>query len=322
MTDFEHVIVGGCPRSGTTGFLDCMNRSEAIAIIPEYNLLRMYQALDVLFLKSRVNKKKSWVGDINRQHRDGEVLVGKFAKFIPQPEVCLRPLVALLFSQTFDKKPSIIGDKYPFYWHLDLDTLRSLSGETLKIIHISRNPLSIINSYHHRMMLKRKGLDIWPYNNKWDPLIHWCESWSALCQGMNRKSSDFLSVKYEDLLGVNSNTYWKNVGEFLGVEDPSVFAVIVDQMNGSIEAEQAPPSVPAIFIELSRDWNSMSLEMCLKKYPPRSLYVAVALKMIQQGSILSLIRSFAWRPLRSWLRRKITLRVVDLRNVVVFDRFD
>ena len=43
------LIVGGCPRSGTTGLMDALNADPRIGLIPEYNSEKLFRYLDWFF---------------------------------------------------------------------------------------------------------------------------------------------------------------------------------------------------------------------------------------------------------------------------------
>lgn len=196
------VIVGGCPRSGTTGLMNYLNNTGQVALIPEYGTERLMRTLSLLFYKQKNIMRKSWIGSINNSERKDTVNVGSFIKYVPQEETSKDPLLTTLYNTTFANSPHFLGEKFPRYWQQDLRFIAS-QVSSLTVIHIFRNPLKVFLSYKRRSELKQQDLDLWTYDNKFNAAVDLIFAFEGFFK-TSKSGIPVVPVKYEDLQDTSS----------------------------------------------------------------------------------------------------------------------
>lgn len=216
---FNWLVIGGCPRSGTTALLDCLNHHNNIGLIPEYNFFKVIDDFEKIFYKEENSRKKLWIENINSNKRDekAKVLLKDFLQFIPQKEKHLKPLIHSLFQHVFSEKKDlkVIGEKLPLYFKQPQDKLnKALSN--IKYIHLFRNPLWVMNSFQHRTNLTKQKKDLWKHNDLNKSMDLWLESIRFYRQ--NKNKLEILPLKYEDFF-VNPDITYKKIFDFIEVEN-------------------------------------------------------------------------------------------------------
>ena len=262
----EFLVVGGCPRSGTTALLSLLNACEDIGLIPEYNLPNAVKNIEKLFYKEKSIAGKQWIGDINANQREGaDILVGDFLKYVPSEDKSFHAMNRFFFESVFGRSLKIVGEKLPRYWDFDIDYLNAKVGP-IKIIHIVRDPMVVMNSFMHRARLTEQKKDQWKYNDIRGACNLWSKAWNVMVAMKQKMQEQMLIVRYEDFFDKPAETEAK-LGAFLGV-DSSNFLSFVGEKQGELTAftDYEREIALSMFGELHRSWDQ-GLEQLMKQYP-------------------------------------------------------
>lgn len=265
----DWLIIGGCPRSGTTGLMASLNNLPAIGLFPEYGSERLLRSLDTIFFKERVIQRKSWVGDINLNAGNStEVLTSKFIDFVPRYREDFDPLLLSIYTRVFGDELRLLGEKYPQYWTQDLEYIRSHTRK-LKIIHLIRHPASVIASYEHRRKNTIEGKDIWPRTSIYDGIWDWCEA--TLHAYRVQANEDTLIVKYEELF--DGGNGFRRISSFLGL--PEVKSITLGPPRVIKDTQIMQPKVRRIYEqvlqETASEWGASSESVLLEKFGKKNL---------------------------------------------------
>lgn len=212
-TRFRWLIIGGCPRSGTTLLNLLLNSHPAIKITNEVSLSRLLTKIRGLYYreakaKSAIVRKKS-----KKELWETETIVS----YIPQFEISGIRVLETMYEEQFSGSGELqyLGDKYPRYYVEDLEAVRETLGD-LKVIHISRNPIHVINSMMRRAKNAKKGQDSWSTHESIEEGIHeWVAAWRYAVS--RRVDPTFIHLKYEELLFETSKAI-EAIGSFLDVD--------------------------------------------------------------------------------------------------------
>ena len=278
---------GGCPRSGTTAFLEVFNEHPNIGMFPEYNFFTLIEKFDDLFYKEANTRSKGWIGNINVHDRPGATVITKdFLRYIPQREKGhQRTVIKSLFEAVFpDKDLTVIGEKLPFYFTQDIYKLNKRVGP-IKFVHITRNPLWVINSFRHRTKLVEQGKDLWKYRDFNEACNIWISAWNFLVKAVEEskghRSRKFLSSESGvtgelDILPIKYEAFFddpiksrKEVFAFLYVNDHDV-RNFAGEKYGELNAltEQEYDNVTRLFKPLIDNWDAMSMQELLEFHGP------------------------------------------------------
>ena len=182
----------------------------------EQNLAQLSKRVDSLFYREKKvlsvidrekGKKESWW--------DKESVLDDVIKSSSK-----NAILSLLYKETFANKKNIeelsyLGDKQPLYWQKDWCNLSEYLQP--KVIHISRSPAAVLNSYRRRAANTKKGTDYWKQSDDiYDVLTQWKQS-LLVCSQMTGKY-DCLHITYEDFLQETSSVLQK-VSSFLAVDN-------------------------------------------------------------------------------------------------------
>lgn len=254
-------ILGGCPRSGTTGLMNFINATSNAGLFPEYNLERTLRSINLLFYKEANISRKSWIKDINNSVRNDIVEVGKFLKYIPRKDDHRDKYLKKLFELVFEKDCQIIGEKYPKYWQQDLSYLFE-ELPSMEILHIFRNPKDVMLSYQHRVQLTKKGLDEWSSMNKYLGFLDQINSFETFLR-LRSEGKKIIALKYEDLQKENSESHEK-ISAFFGIEDRGH---ILLPNKGQRKVEMIDEDQEEIFAKIFGDiiniWDSKKIDEIL-----------------------------------------------------------
>ena len=217
----EWLIAGGCPRSGTTllGFL--LNTHPEVRVANELSIAQLLDRVRDLFyregsVKGVIDRKKGKKENWSRE----DILA-----LTPTFDACAHPVVDALFASTFgaaagDDAATIryFGDKLPKYYDQRFDEVQKfLPG--IRVIHVSRHPLDVVNSMLRRSRNSREGTDYWRPDQTIDAaLIDWIRGWNFIVPAAKRDPKHFLHVKYEDLVFTPKKEL-ETISAFLGVEN-------------------------------------------------------------------------------------------------------
>ena len=264
----QWICNGGCPRSGTTAFLEVFNQHPNIGMFPEYNFFRLIEYFDEIFYKEANTREKGWIGNINANDRPGATVITKdFLRYIPQKEKGhQRHIIKSLFEAVFpDKDLKVIGEKLPFYFQQDIYKLNKRVGP-IKFVHITRNPIWVINSFRHRTKLVEQGKDLWKYRSFEEAINIWISAWNFMIA--NSDDLDILPVKYEDFFTYPIESK-REVFDFLGVEDYAV-RDFAGEKYGDLNAltNEEYDVCRRLFAPLIRDWDTMAMNDLILSHGP------------------------------------------------------
>ena len=264
----QWICTGGCPRSGTTAFLEVFNQHPNIAMFPEYNFFTLIDSFDQLFYKEVNTISKGWIGNINVNERPGATVITKdFLKYIPQKEKGhQRHVIKALFEAVFPNKDlKVIGEKLPFYFQSDLYKLNKRVGP-IKYIHLTRNPLWVINSFRHRAKLSEEGKDLWKYRSFGEACDIWMEAWNFLVNA--RHHLDILPIKYEHFFDDPFDAR-NEVFNFLNLSDYNVMD-FSGQKYGDLDAltSKEYSLLEKLFDPLILNWETMSMNELIDFHGP------------------------------------------------------
>ena len=264
----QWICNGGCPRSGTTAFLEVFNQHPNIAMFPEYNFFTLIDKFDDLFYKEANTRSKGWIGDINANDRPGSTVITKdFLKYIPQKELGhQRIVIKSMFEAVFPGKDlHVIGEKLPFYFQQDIYKLNKRVGP-IKFIHITRNPLWVINSIRHRTKLVEQGKDLWKYRDFNEACNIWISAWNFLISAS--EELDILPIKYEDFFDDPIKAR-KEVFNYLKLSDYNV-RNFAGKKYGELHAltTEEYDNINNLFEPLIRNWDLMSMKELLDFHGP------------------------------------------------------
>lgn len=264
----QWICNGGCPRSGTTAFLEVFNQHPNIAMFPEYNFFTLIDKFDDLFYKEANTRSKGWIGNINANDRPGSTVITKdFLKYIPQKELGhQRIVIKSMFEAVFPGKDlKVIGEKLPFYFQQDIYKLNKRVGP-IKFIHITRNPLWVINSFRHRTKLVDQGKDLWKFRDFNEACNIWISAWNFLISAYDEL--DILPIKYEDFFDDPIKAR-KEVFNYLKLSDYDV-RNFAGKKYGELHALTTDEydNINKLFEPLIRNWDLMSMKELLDFHGP------------------------------------------------------
>ena len=264
----QWICNGGCPRSGTTAFLEVFNQHPNIGMFPEYNFFTLIEKFDDIFYKEANTREKGWIGNINANDRPGATVITKdFLRYIPQKEKGhQRHIIKSLFEAVFpDKDLKVIGEKLPFYFQQDIYKLNKRVGP-IKFVHITRNPLWVINSFRHRTKLVEQGKDLWKYRDFEEAINIWISAWNFMIA--NSDDLDILPIKYENFFTYPIESR-REVFDFLELEDYAV-RDFAGEKYGDLNAltKEEYDVCRRLFAPLIRDWDTMAMNDLILSHGP------------------------------------------------------
>ena len=264
----QWICNGGCPRSGTTAFLEVFNQHPNIGMFPEYNFFTLIEKFDDIFYKEANTREKGWIGNINANDRPGATVITKdFLRYIPQKGMGhQRHIIKSLFEAVFpDKDLKVIGEKLPFYFQQDIYKLNKRVGP-IKFVHITRNPLWVINSFRNRTKLVEQGKDLWKYRDFEEAINIWISAWNFMIA--NSDDIDILPIKYEDFF-THPIEARREVFDFLELEDYAV-RDFAGEKYGDLNAltNEEYEVCQRLFAPLIRDWDDMNMKDLITSHGP------------------------------------------------------
>ena len=264
----QWICNGGCPRSGTTAFLEVFNQHPNIGMFPEYNFFTLIEKFDDIFYKEANTREKGWIGNINANDRPGATVITKdFLRYIPQKEKGhQRHIIKSLFEAVFpDKDLKVIGEKLPFYFQQDIYKLNKRVGP-IKFVHITRNPIWVINSFRHRTKLVEQGKDLWKYRSFEEAINIWISAWNFMIA--NSDDLDILPIKYENFFTYPIESR-REVFDFLELEDYAV-RDFAGEKYGDLNAltNEEYDVCRRLFAPLIRDWDTMAMNDLILSHGP------------------------------------------------------
>jgi len=271
------LIVGGCPRSGTTLLNFILNENPNIFLANEQNLYKTVCLSNQLFyredhLKNRKERKLSKREEIIAMPTIDEKLKHTILKSKSQQDVITCLFISSLVGFDFPNSSIwYIGDKYPRYYDWDYNYLKKVIGN-FKVIHITRSPIMTVNSMRFRSINSKKGLDWWRHYSVIEAAGEWIKAWNFV---NTIKDVDKLHIKYEDLC-LYPNLVTDQILDFLGTEGKmSANRIkIIDQSIDSLTSKDISTLIkifPSDLIDWKLSINELSAKYAHISIPKKSI---------------------------------------------------
>lgn len=199
------LLIGGCPRSGTTALLQVLNSNPSIYISSEENLLNLVQSF-AKQLGTRERRSKSLDNGM-RALSIRETLSMDNIHSHNFTGTSLWTVIRYIYKwhhEQLHEESSLLvwGDKYPNYFK-ELDALLRLPK--VRYLHITRNPLDVINSMLRRTEMAKQGCDWWRAITDFETML---ETWASAYRAVVavEKQKNVLHLHYEELVFDFENT--------------------------------------------------------------------------------------------------------------------
>lgn len=255
------LIICSAPRSGSSALLKRLNLHKKIALVPEYDIPSVVKALNIPFQKYKFTSSKAWVKNVDRSDKYNQK-TKQFLDYIPHPNSA-PSILKKIYETTFPKKElEIIGEKYPRFWVLDLQSLMSNKFFETKLLFIFRNPVAVQLSYEHREKLRKKNLDIWSFNKPYEGIIHWLLGWHSYIHNFKHLHGS-LGVKYE---GLASAEFSNELNAFLQLESNKKLKLNASPCLDLGEIHPQQHTWWEFMSEIVEEWDLHDLNFLSEKY--------------------------------------------------------
>lgn len=210
------LLIGGCPRSGTTALLQVLNTNSSCYISSEENVLKILECLKkTLSTQERRNEVISKNGMRAVSPRESLNRINIHSHNFSQESVwaTLQFIYEFHHQKLHRDFPLILwGDKFPYYFK-EIEILLNVPG--LKYLHITRNPLDVVNSMVRRSEMTRQGKDWWKAITGFSEMLEvWVEAFQEIQRFENE--SKVLHIHYEELVFDFFGSIGK-INKFLGL---------------------------------------------------------------------------------------------------------
>jgi len=198
ISNFNPIIIGGCPRSGTTLFRSLLGmHTDIVCPEKEFNVLLWIEKTDMLQPAFDFTDKE--VKKILEEYKDHISLAESILK-----------------SYKTKKKADLIGIKHP--WHISIIDNIFKNFPRAKFIHVirdGRDTVCSLRTHPKRKIVNGKIIPLKTCN----PIDYCIRRWvSSINQGKKwRGKQNYLEVKYEDLI-YNVVPSMKRVFDFLNLD--------------------------------------------------------------------------------------------------------
>lgn len=211
------VLIGGCPRSGTTALWHFLNSAKGVYISSEENIFNLLSTLRPLLSTTERRMKVTDEGMRALSTRESLKQESMYSHNFSKTSVwkIVRSIYRVHFNQNNDdeSKLAIWGDKYPLYYK---EMEKEVFQPWIKYIHIVRNPYDTINSMIRRTELAKEGKDWWSaITNVEDMITAWEEAFN-LAETLSYRDN-VLYLHYEDLIFKRDEVIEK-INQFIGYE--------------------------------------------------------------------------------------------------------
>jgi hypothetical protein len=217
----QWLVLGGCPRSGTTLLNAVMNSSESVKLSNEQDLFKTFDLIDRVFYRERHVLNRA-----PRQLSDDEKKVGAYNGVVLAATIkkeCIGACLEGLYLESLVRPgcdlPEYLGDKFPKYYRWDISELEKYLGP-LKIIHVTRSPIEVIHSCLSRSHRSKIGQDWWPIEPLESYINEWIDAWNFACS--HSGNENFYHVKYEDFI-LRPSECAQQLANFLSVKNDFKF---------------------------------------------------------------------------------------------------
>jgi len=246
----KFLVVGGCPRSGTTLLNILINTHPDIFISNELNIIKFNDKLNGLFYREDSSKKLKE----RKKSKKETWKLSDLTSLIPNKSITLYSELFKFIYQDMSKSSSLslIGDKFPKYYH-DFPNYQNLDFvKTKYYLHVSRNPINVLNSFIRRQKNTRDGVDY--FNTRIMPeeiLNEWICAWNFI-----NKESSIHHIKYEDIITNRKKVFFR-LSNYLDITDSFDTSSINDFDDEIILSRKEVSLLPPSLIEISRTWNDL-----------------------------------------------------------------
>ena len=215
------LVLGGCPRSGTTMLNFALNSHPQIFLANEQNLFKTISISDRLFfredhVKNRIPRELSIREKIINDDEHEKRMKATIQRKLSQVSVITSLFESSLIGDNIPNGIVYLGDKFPKYYRWNLKEIEKIC-QSVKYIHITRSPIYNINSNLFRQEMAKQGKDWRKHSSAsvYDYMKEWILAWNFICK--NCEQTNFLHLRYEDIIAA-PETEFKKIGEFLDIQ--------------------------------------------------------------------------------------------------------
>lgn len=193
------ILIGGAPRSGTTALIQLLNSNDSSFISSEENLLKILQTS-----KKMLSTKERRQENMTNGMRALSIRETLNEENIHKHNFSIEsswPVIKYIYKWHHKKLNTgseliLWGDKLPNYYK-ELDIIANTPK--IRYLHITRNPLDVINSMIRRTEMAKQGKDWWKAITVFEDMLStWCDAYTAIEKHANK--INILHIHYEDLL--------------------------------------------------------------------------------------------------------------------------
>jgi hypothetical protein len=192
------LLIGGCPRSGTTALLQVLNSDPQVHVTSEENLMKLVRDLRAP-LGTRERRARTLSNGM-RALSVRETLTEDNIHSHNFTGESLWPVVRYLYrwhhqqlhpGQTL----KLWGDKFPGY-AAQAAEVAAMPG--IRYVHLTRCPLDVVDSMLRRTEMAKQGRDWWRAITDFDAMLAaWVEAWEGIRRIEGR--ANVLHIHYEEL---------------------------------------------------------------------------------------------------------------------------
>ena len=267
LAEHDWLILGGCPRSGTTMLGLVLNAHPEIGLANELSIAQLLDRIGELFYRENsvrgvIDRKKGKKENWSR----GDILA-----VTPTFDACAPAVFDAVFRGTFpdpDSKIRYFGDKLPKYYARDFDRVLAFLP-AMRVIHVSRHPFDVVNSMLRRSKNAREGTDYWRPDQTIDQaLLDWIDGWNFIVEQKKAAPDRYLHLKYEDAV-FQPEVEFPRMAEFLGIANEFATDRIVttDHHEREMLTESDEREIAARLGGLAGAWGSDPLSKLEQRYP-------------------------------------------------------
>lgn len=296
MSDTRHqpgwLLLGGCPRSGTTLLNLLLNSHPEIRISNEHNLWHLIEQARGLFESERKLQQVPDRRKGNNERWSRDMILAATLRF----DRSIRPLFETLYQTSLVDEgtgDSIgwFGDKLPRYYRHDLAELRAVLGE-VRVIHLVRHPVDVINSMLWRAANARVGDDYWRGPGDIETAGNeWVSAWNHMTALAAENTTPLLLLSYDELVS-RSEEVSAAIAGFLGVSaafDRDLIVRDARSDRSALDGDQIA-AIEQRFEPITSNWGMPLRELAQRVPQLPLLEQAPARKAVQAGSTAGLAR--------------------------------
>jgi hypothetical protein len=210
------LLIGGCPRSGSTALLQMLNSNPAVYISSEENILNKIRVLGKLLGTKERRTPKLSQGMRELSARETLTMDNIHSHNFSVASVW--PAIQYIYEWHHrnlygDVPLTLLGDKLPNYFKEIYDVL---AIPNVRYLHLTRNPFDVVNSMLRRTEMSKQGKDWWKAITDFDLMIEaWAEAYSVAQKVYDHPK--VLHLHYEELL-FNFDQVNNKINSFLGTD--------------------------------------------------------------------------------------------------------